>query len=174
MSDVEARPSPEPTPSGGGLGPLPVIGLVSLILAVGAMFVLGSFEDEVTAPAPAAAARTAAPAESAPPVGLTLFVEREGKASPLDPGTDVQVGDRILFEVQSERPARVRLWVEEAGAVIQDLGTVEAEPTPVMVGGEGGLLAWGFGSARTVTIRASAAAAGCPAASCKSQVVVAR
>jgi hypothetical protein len=161
-------PTPEPS---SGMGILPLIALASLVLSVVALVVLRSTDAEPEAPAPASQERAE---EVATPVRLSLFVEREGRAEPLPPGTDIAVGDRVLFELSSEGPTSARLWIEEGGVTIKDLGNVETDSSPVMVGGEGGLLAWGFGAARTVTVRASAADRGCPATSCASQVVVAR
>lgn len=174
----ESNPTPATTPAPtlpdppepSGLGPLPAIALGALVLAVVAFVVLRSMTSTPTEePAGANDEEVAAVA-----VQLNLFVEREGQATPLPPGTDVGVGDRVLFELSSAGPTSTRLWIEEAGVTLKDLGNVETDTAPVMVGGEGGLLAWGFGAARTVTVRASAAARGCPASSCASQVVVAR
>ncbi len=174
-NDADATPErdldPTPEPSS-GMGVLPLIALASLVLSVIALVVLRSTDaDPDDAPASAEQERAAA-TETA--VQLSLFVEREGRAEPLPPGTDIQVGDRVLFELSSAGPTSARLWIEEGGVTIKDLGNVETDTAPVMVGGEGGLLAWGFGAARTVTVRASAADRGCPATSCASQVVVAR
>lgn len=180
--------APEPTPgppaeSGGGGkgGGLLVIAAVALLLAVVAFVLMRSLgapveEEPATKRGTASSGGKDASAEEValPDVTLTLFVERDGRAEPLPPGQDVAVGDNVLFELSSEAAAPVRLWIEEAGATIEDLGTIQADPKPAMIGAEGGMLAWRFGSSRTVTVRASAASRGCPAASCASQVVVAR
>lgn len=172
-ADATPEPAQDSTPEpSSGMGILPLIALASLVLAVVALVVLRSTGD-IPEDTPMTASEERA-AITTTPVKLSLFVEHEGRAEPLPPGTDIQVGDKVLFELSSEGPASARLWIEEGGVTIKDLGNVETDTAPVMVGGEGGLLAWGFGAARTVTVRASAADRGCPATSCASQVVVAR
>lgn len=168
---------PEQEPEGGGgarAGGLLAIAAVALLLAVVTFVMMRSMSTPEPEPAPTPAAAAAAAVEELPDVTLTLYVEREGRAEPLPPGQDIAVGDSVLFELSSEAPAPVRLWIEESGVQLEDLGTIDADPTPAMIGAEDGMLAWNFGSSRTVTVRASAAKRGCPAASCASQVVVAR
>lgn len=179
-SDKPTRPTPTPQlppapPRGGGGAGFLAIGAIALLLAVVTYVMLRGMSFEAEAPPVAATTSGAQQApEDLPDVDLVLFVERDGKAEPLAPGTDVQVGDRLMFELASEAPAPVRLWIEEDGLMIEDLGTIDADQDAAMIGAEDGMLAWGFGHARTVTVRASAARRGCPAASCASQVVVAR
>ena len=151
-----------------------MVGAVALLLAVVAFVLMRSMSSPVDEAAEGGEVAKAASEEEVPDVTLNLYVERGGKAEPLPPGQDVAVGDNVLFELASDAPAPVRLWIEESGVQIQDLGIIEADPKAAMIGAEGGMLAWGFGSARTVTVRASAAKRGCPAVSCASQVVVAR
>jgi len=109
-----------------------------------------------------------------PDVDLSLFVARDGTAVPLSPGEHVAPGEHILFEISAEAPAPVRVWVEPDGMPPEDLGTVDADPTPAMVTEEGGMMAWGFGTTRTAIFHASAARGGCPPESCASWVVTSR
>ncbi|MCK6501954.1 hypothetical protein L6R53_00875 [Myxococcota bacterium] len=180
LPNAGSEPVPPPLPDeggGGGMGGgLLAIGAVALLFAVVAFVLMrsmGTPEEEVATPV-RSGGPAAAEAQDLPDVALTLYVERGGRAEPLPPGQDVAVGDNVLFELSSETAAPVRLWIEEAGAQIEDLGTIDADPKPAMIGAEGGMLAWNFGSSRTVTVRASAAPRGCPATSCASQVVVAK
>ncbi|NOY27751.1 MAG: hypothetical protein GXP62_17955 [Oligoflexia bacterium] len=159
--------------AGGNIVGLAIIGLLALVLAVSAMMLVRFIAPRDQAH-DANPSTDQAPTASPPDVTLGLYYERDGKAQRLNPGTRIAVGDRLMFELSSDQPAEVRLWIEEDGLTIQQLGPISADPSPAMVGAEDGMLAWGFGSPRTITVRASAASSGCPAVSCASQVVMAR
>jgi len=174
---VSARNAGTPGASPTGLA---IIALLALVLAGGATLLTRSLTESGSAPTGGAAPTdlagnaTGTAAPLAPDVTLGLYVERDGRAEHLSPGTKVAVGDHLMFELSSDAPTKVRLWIEEDGITLQQLGPVSADSKPAMVGAEDGLLAWGFGSPRAITVRASAAPSGCPASSCASQVVVAR
>jgi hypothetical protein len=96
-------------------------------------------------------------------VELRLYVEVDPPRR-LGRGEPQEVGDRLIFEVASERQARIHLWIEgpEGGPV----GSLEVDAAPRMLPAPNGLMAWQFSEKGDYTVYASEDPAACLESGC--------